>query len=65
MSGATGLDYTGVRAWLDENGFEHGSDRRRETFECIQAAELATLDVWHERRLEQERNKPSNQPPGF
>lgn len=63
MSGATGLDYTGVRAWLDENGFEHGSDRRRETFECIQAAERSTLDVWREQREAQERSQPQNQPP--
>lgn len=44
MSGATGLDYAGVRAYLDELG-HHGEDRR-EIFSGIQAAERAALDVW-------------------
>ena len=49
MGGATGLDYAGVRAWLDECGPEDRA-QRREWFECIQAAERATLDVWAEQR---------------
>lgn len=54
MSGATGLDYAGVRAYLDEHGL-HGPERL-ETWDCICAAERATLDVWAEqRRRDQQR----------
>lgn len=45
VAGVTGLDYTGVRSYLDELGIEPGADRR-ELFECIRAAERACLDAW-------------------
>lgn len=48
MSGATGLDYAGVRAALDELGF--AGDERQAAWRGIQAAERATLEVWAERR---------------
>lgn len=47
MGGATGLDYAGVRAYLDEQTFE--GDARSETFKGICAAEHATLDAWAEK----------------
>lgn len=47
-AGATGLDYAGVRAYLDEQGAAHGSDERRDIWVGICAAERATLDVWAE-----------------
>ena len=47
MGGATGLDYAGVRAYLDE--IDLGADRR-DVFAGIQACERATLDVWSEQR---------------
>lgn len=48
MAGATGLDYAGVRAALSIQGVR-GAELR-EVFECIQAAEVATLSAWHELR---------------
>lgn len=55
MGGATGLDYAGVRAWLELQDLE--GQPLREVFECIRAAEAATLEVWGEqRRKEDERN---------
>lgn len=54
MGGQTGLDYMGVRAWLDECGPRRRS-QRREWFECIQACEAATLAAWAEH---QSRSKP-------
>lgn len=47
MGGATGLDYAGVRAYLDEADL--GAERRG-VFVGIQACERATLDVWAEQR---------------
>jgi len=47
MAGATGLDYAGVRAYLDEQDL--GTDRR-EVFAGIQACEHATLAAWAEQR---------------
>ena len=47
MGGANGLDYAGVRAWLDECGPKNKA-QRREWFHCFQAAEQATLQVWAE-----------------
>jgi hypothetical protein len=44
MSGATGLDYAGVCAYLDERGLP-GADRK-DVFRGICAAERATLDGW-------------------
>ena len=52
MAGATGLDYAGVRAALDESGLS--GDERRDIWRGIQAAERATLEVWAEQR-ERER----------
>ena len=47
MGGATGLDYAGVRAYLDEQHFE--GDERRDAFKGIRAAEGATLQAWGEK----------------
>jgi hypothetical protein len=54
MGGATGLDYSGVRAYLDEQDIKKAE--RREIFEGIQAAERGTLDAWAE-QAERERNQ--------
>lgn len=43
MSGATGLDYAGVRAHLDEVGLE--GDERRQVYDGIRAMERATLSA--------------------
>lgn len=51
-AGATGLDYAGVRAYLDEQGIASGSDQRRDIFTGICAAERATLEVWAEQAEE-------------
>lgn len=48
MSGATGLDYAGVRAYLDECGLD--GDERKTIFAGIRAAESGTLSGWAERR---------------
>jgi hypothetical protein len=47
MGGATGLDYAGVRAYLDETGVK--SKQRKQIFEGIRAAETATLRAWGEK----------------
>lgn len=47
VQGAFGLDYAGVRAWLDEARIRRG---RRGIFEAIVACERATLDVWAAQR---------------
>lgn len=44
MSGATGLCYAGVRAYLDE--LDATGPERRAIWSGIQAAERATLDTW-------------------
>lgn len=44
MGGRTGLDYAGVRAYLDLMGLR-GADRR-DAFAGIQACEAATLQAW-------------------
>ena len=54
MSGATGLCYAGVRAYLDELG--HTGPERRDIWLGIQAAERATLDA----RAEQAKAKSAN-----
>lgn len=54
MGGATGLDYAGVRAYLDE--MDLGLERR-DVFTGIQACERATLDVWGEQREREAANK--------
>jgi hypothetical protein len=48
VSGASGLDYAGVAAYLTEAG--HDGEARREIFAGIQAAERETLKVWSEQR---------------
>lgn len=47
VGGPTGLDYAGVRAYLDELDL---GPARREVFAGIQACERATLEVWAEQR---------------
>lgn len=65
---ATGLDYAGVRVWLDEcTRFE--GDERRELWQCIQACEHATLEGWAARREREEQRRAQQQstprPPGL
>ena len=55
--GPTGLDYTAVRAWLDEQGHPAGPERA-DTFAGICAAERATLEAWAEKR---QRDEQTNQ----
>ena len=45
MGGATGLDYAGVRAYLDEVGLSPGEERR-ELWACLVACELEALNAW-------------------
>ncbi len=52
MGGREGLDYQGVRAYLDELGLQPGSDDRRAVFEAIRAAERGTLLAWQEARAQ-------------
>ncbi len=59
VAGREGLDYAGVRAYLDENAPRRGA-RRRELFACIQACEAACLEVWAEQR---ERKAQAVPPP--
>jgi len=54
MSGATGLDYAGVHAYLQTMVKSH--KQRQTIFDGIQAAERATLAVWREQA---ERDKPT------
>lgn len=56
MAGATGLDYAGVRTWLDEATAFSG-DERRELWQCIQACELATLAAWAARREREDQQR--------
>lgn len=53
LSGAAGLDYQGVSAYLDLQGIELG--KRRELFELLQACERVTLDEWAKQRA---KNQP-------
>ena len=55
MGGATGLDYAGVRAFLDEQ--QLAGDERRDVFAGIQACERATLEVWAEQRERDEADR--------
>ncbi len=55
MGGATGLDYTAVLAYLRECNMK--SKERKQTFEGICAAEVATLRAWGEKAKEAEQNK--------
>lgn len=52
MAGRSGLDYAGVRAYLDLQGI-HGAERRT-IFAGIQACEIATLEAWAEQRQQQQ-----------
>lgn len=54
VAGVTGLDYLGVRVYLDELGIEPGAGRR-EIFDCIRAAEAACLEAWDERRRREDQ----------
>jgi hypothetical protein len=51
MGGREGLDYAGVRAYLDECTDLRG-DERREVFQGICAAEIAVLEVWAQQAAE-------------
>ncbi len=48
MAGGGGLDYAGVRAYLDLQGIR-GAERRS-IFAGIQACEVATLAAWADQR---------------
>lgn len=48
MAGATGLDYAGVRAYLDEQALQ--ADDRTHVWACITACEQATLRAWAENK---------------
>ena len=61
MGGATGLDYAGVRAFLDEQDLQR--DERREVFAGIQACERATLEVWAEQREREQQERAGFGPP--
>ncbi|MBK9363003.1 MAG: DUF1799 domain-containing protein [Rubrivivax sp.] len=54
MAGATGLDYTAVRAYFDEVGLQ--GDERRDVFACIREAERAVLQAMAARR-ERDRDR--------
>lgn len=54
-AGATGLDYAGVRAYLDEADL--APDERRSVFAGIRACEIATLEVWADERERKERER--------
>lgn len=56
MGGATGMDYAGVRAYLDECGPEPGEERRA-LFASIRACENACLYAWGEQREKQEAGR--------
>jgi hypothetical protein len=45
-TGGTWLDYSGVRAYLDEMGYS--GDERKDIFLGIRAADRATREVWTE-----------------
>lgn len=55
MDGSDGLDYAGVRTYLDEAGL--CGDERRTVFKGIQAAERASLEAWAEQRRMRADNK--------
>lgn len=63
MAGPTGLDYAGVRAFLDEQDIEGGPEARRDIWRGIQAAERATLEVWADRREREAAQQSAGQPP--
>lgn len=63
-AGATGLDWQGVRIFLDEEGVQ--GDERQHVWACIRAAELAVLQAWAVRRQrEEDRRQAERQRPGL
>lgn len=52
MAGGTGLDYAGVRAYLDECALP--PDERRDAWAGIRACEAATLQAWSELRSKEQ-----------
>lgn len=56
MDGPTGMDYAGVRAYLDECGPGPGEERRA-LFASIRACEHATLRAWGEQREKQDAGR--------
>lgn len=56
MGGVTGLDYAGVRAYLDECCLV--GDERKQIFAGIRAAEQGALQGWKERRALDKDNQP-------
>lgn len=61
MGGATGLDYAGVRAYLQLQPLR-GSERR-DIFVGIQACESAVLDVWAQQREREREQQAAAGPP--
>ena len=61
MGGATGLDYAGVRAYLELQDLP--PDERREVFAGLQACERTTLDVWAEQREREQQAQQRQGPP--
>ena len=55
MGGSTGLDYAGVRAYMDEVGIT-GPDRQ-ELFRAFQLCERECLQEWAEQAKAKEANK--------
>jgi len=62
MAGATGLDYAGVRAHLDEQP-DIEPEARPDIWRGIQAAERATLEVWADQRERERHEQQAAQPP--
>lgn len=56
MAGATGLDYTAVRAWLEAHC--DSPERVREHWAGIREAEAAVLEVWADQRAQRESHPP-------
>lgn len=56
VAGREGLDYAGIRTYLDE-ATDLCGDERREIFKSIQAAEFASLEAWAEQRRIQANNQ--------
>lgn len=52
--GNTWLDYTGVRAYLDEMGYS--GPERKDIFAGIRAADSATREVWAQQSRDKEKN---------
>jgi len=63
-AGATGLDYAGVRAYLDEVELDLSPAERRDAFVGIAACEAATLEVWADQRAA-EADQPAPSPNPF